>query len=241
MVALEQGFDDVTHADSLNRPSFTSTGTPEPSLGDTRFRRLLTANDWAALPEGTRRRFSHRKVAGKATIYRGYVSMLRTSWAGRLLARLLIPIGAPLPTPNTGKSGLPSVVTVTEGADGETQHWTRLFATTDGFPQLIRSAKHFRGQTGLEEAIGWGITIALKVDVIERVLTFTGVAYAVRVGRIRMPLPCWLVPGHLTVTHRDLSGSHGDGAFAFGLDLTHAWLGCLIHQTAIYREVPDGE
>jgi hypothetical protein len=49
---------------------------------------------------------------------------------------------------------------------------------------------------------------------------------------LRLPLPPWLTPGDLTVTHSDLGG----GAFRFTLEIVHPRLGKLIRQSAIFRE-----
>jgi hypothetical protein len=47
-----------------------------------------------------------------------------------------------------------------------------------------------------------------------------------------LPLPPWLTPGDLTVTHSDL----GDGLFRFTLDIVHPRFGMLIRQSAVFRE-----
>ncbi|MEY9131776.1 hypothetical protein ACVMII_000666 [Bradyrhizobium diazoefficiens] len=63
-------------------------------------------------------------------------------------------------------------------------------------------------------------------------LTFRSAAYGLQLGSLWIPLPRWLTPGDLTVTHRDL----GEGAFRFTLDLSHPRYGALIHQSATFRE-----
>ena len=49
------------------------------------------------------------------------------------------------------------------------------------------------------------------------------------------PLPRWMTPGALTVTHSEL----GDGTFSFTLDVSHRLFGVLIHQYAVFREIPS--
>ena len=60
---------------------------------------------------------------------------------------------------------VPSVVTVTEDMATGGQIWTRLYARRNGFPQIIHSSKRFSGPTGLEEYLGRGLSVALRVRV----------------------------------------------------------------------------
>jgi len=52
----------------------------------------------------------------------------------------------------------------------------------------------------------------------------------------RLRLPRWLTPGALRIGHID----HGQGAFAFVLDLVHPVLGELIHQHGEFHDM-DGD
>ncbi len=66
----------------------------------------------------------------------------------------------------------------------------------------------------------------------ERVLMFRSAGYFIQLLGRRIPLPRWLAPGALTVTHGELA----DGWFSFTLDLTHPRFGALIRQAAVFRE-----
>jgi hypothetical protein len=153
--------------------------------------------------------------------------MSRVGW---WLAQALRPIGAPLPT--SRDSDVASVVAVTEDLPGGGQVWTRLYARRAGFPQIIHSAKRFAGPTGIEEHVGFGIGMALTVHVADAALVFRSAGYFVQLLGRRFPLPRWLSPGALTVTHGELV----DGWFSFTLDLVHPRFGALIRQTAVFRE-----
>jgi hypothetical protein len=202
----------------------------DESLGDLRFRALLSEADWAALPRAIRRRFSRRLADGATIVYAGTVIETRMSRAGWWLAQAVRPIGAPLPISRDGD--VPSVVAVTEDLAGGGQVWTRLYARRAGFPQIIHSAKRFAGPTGLEEHVGYGVGMALTVHVVESALVFRSAGYFVQLLDRRIPLPRWLTPGALTVTHGELP----DGWFSFTLDLVHPRFGALIRQTAVFRE-----
>jgi hypothetical protein len=212
-------------------PAETGRAEGEPSaLGDLRFRALLSEDEWAALPLSIRKRFSKRLRGGDTTVYVGEVIETRMSAAGWLLAQAARLIGGPLPVSHDAR--VPSVVTVTEDAATNGQHWTRLYARRRGFPQVVHSSKRFAGPTGLEEYVGCGVGMALTIHVEAEALIFRAAHYFVQLGRFRLRLPAWLTPGALSVTHAEL----GDGRFLFRLDITHPRLGRLICQTAAFKE-----
>jgi len=139
-------------------------------------------------------------------------------------------IGGPLPT--GAETGVPMVVTVTEDAASGGQIWTRICARSNGFPQVIHSAKRFAGPTGLEEYVGYGVSMALVISVEHEALVFRSVGYSFQIGPLRLPLPMRFTPGDLTVTHSDLGG----GTFRFTLEIVHPRFGKLIRQSALFRE-----
>ena len=178
----------------------------DTTLCDLRFRALLPDDDWGRLPLATWRRFSKRLADGKTAIYVGEVVEVQFSWIGWWVAQLARLIGGPLPTCG--------------------------YARRNGFPQVIHSSKRFSGPTGLEEYVGFGVSMALRMLVDGRALQFRSAGYFVQVGRLRLPLPALLTPGALTVTHSDC----GSGEFRFTLEIIHPRFGTLIRQSAVFRE-----
>jgi hypothetical protein len=199
-------------------------------LDDRRFRALLSDEDWGRLPLAIWRRFSKRVEDGNSVVYVGEVDEAWSSRLGWWLAQGARLIGGPLPTGT--ETCVPMIVTVTEDAASTGQIWTRICARRDGFPQVIHSAKRFAGPTGLEEYVGFGVSMALRIAVEHEALAFHSVSYSLQIGRLRLPLPVWLTPGDLTVTHSDLGG----GAFRFTLEIIHPRFGRLIRQSAVFRE-----
>jgi hypothetical protein len=74
--------------------------------------------------------------------------------------------------------------------------------------------------------------MALRISVVNQALQFRSAGYGLQLGRIWLPLPEWLTPGDLTVTHLDL----GEGAFRFTLEVNHPRYGALIRQSVVFRE-----
>src|ERR1700704_5001769 len=195
-----------------------------------RFHDLLPDEDWGRLPLAIWRRFSKRFADGETVVYVGEVEEASFTPLGFWLAQFARLVGGPLPTGS--ETGVPMIVTVTEDAASGGQIWTRICARSSGFPQVIHSSKRFAGPTGLEEYVGYGISMALRIFVEREALVFRSVDYALQVGPRRLSLPPWLTPGDLTVTHSDL----GSGAFRFTLEIIHPRFGRLIRQSVMFRE-----
>jgi hypothetical protein len=199
-------------------------------LGDLRFRALLADDDWHSLPPAVRRRFSKRLAGGRTMIYVGEVLETRMSRFGWCLAQVARLLGGPLPT--SCDAHMLSVVTVTEDMATGGQVWTRLYARCSGFPQIIHSSKRFSGLTGLEEYLGGGLSIALRIRVRGGALAFCSDGYFLRIFGTRWRVPDWLSPGTMTVTHAEC----GDGRFEFRLEVSHPRFGMLVRQVAAFRE-----
>ncbi len=199
-------------------------------LLDLRFRALVPEADWAELPPAVRRRFSKRLGDGESAVYAGRVVGTELSLAGWLLAQLLRPLGVPLPTARV--ADVPGVVAVTQDGAGNGQIWTRLYARGSGFPQAIHSAKRFRGPTGLEERVGAGLGMSLRVLVQDRALIFRSERYFIDLPGLRVILPRWLTPGTLSVSHT----ATGPRSFRFVLEIRHARLGRLLRQEAEFLD-----
>lgn len=202
---------------------------PRPAY-DPRFRRLVGEAAWAALPAAVQHRFSKRLAGTEVALYRGTVLETCFNAAGWLFANACRLIGALLPICRDSK--VPAVVSVSEDGQSGGQVWSRLYGRRRGFPQVIHSAKRFAGPTGLEEFIGRGVGMALRVETIPAGLRFVSDHYFIAIGHWRMRLPAVFAPGRTVVEHHDL----GDGRFAFDLDVSHPLFGALVHQHALFSD-----
>lgn len=223
--AMVQPDQPVAHADA------PQVENKAGDLYDPRFRRLIGSDRWNALPASVRRRFSKRVVDQKVVIYPGVIREARFSGPGWLFAQACRLVGAPLPL--DASHGLPAAVSVMEDRAGSGQFWTRTYARARGFPQVIHSAKRFAGATGLEEHIGCGVGMALKVSAIGNGLEFRSDHYFVSLFGKRVRLPRWLSPGETLVKHRHVA----DDRFSFSLELRHPWLGELVYQEGLFHDV----
>lgn len=201
---------------------------------DTRFRDLVGANNWNRLPQAIRRRFGKRLNGGASVTYQGKVTVMRMSLAGKILANLARLVGAPLPF-DASAVGQPAIVSVTEDIATNGQFWIRQYGRSSGFPQVVHSSKRFAGPTGLEEYVGYGIGMALRIETGPDALFFKSDHYFLQILGRRLRLPRLLSPGRLVIGHHDL----GHGQFIFSLDLQHRLLGQLIRQDALFNDAKE--
>jgi len=202
----------------------------DDTLLDLRFRALMSDEEWVSLPAPVRRRFTKRLSGGRTVVYAGEILKTRISLFGWCLAQLARVIGAPLPT--SSDAHVPMIVTVTEDMATGGQIWTRLCTRRNGFPQIINSSKRFSGPTGIEEYLGYGLSMAMTIHARAGALVFRSDSYFLRVFGRRLRLPSFISPGVVTVSHAEL----GEGRFVFTLKVEHPWFGVLIDQVASFRE-----
>lgn len=203
----------------------------EAPAPDSRFRKLLGESEWMRLPAAVRRRFGKRLKGGVSVAYQGKVVEMKMNWAGKLLANAARLIGAPLPF-DMSSHGQPAVVVVTEDIASDGQFWVRQYGRAKGFPQVVHSSKRFAGPSGLEEYIGYGIGMALKVEAEDDALLFKSDGYFVQVLGRRLRLPRFLSPGALVIGHHDL----GEDNFMFSLRLRNRLFGDLIAQDCLFQD-----
>lgn len=199
---------------------------------DLRICQLVAPEAWHALAPAIRKRFTKHVKAGQSTIYQGRIVETRMNRAGFALARLLELLGGPLPL-ERGGGGAAAIVTVTEDKAGYGQYWTRQYNRQTGFPQVIHSTKRFAGPTGLEEHIGHGIGMTLRIEAQPTSLLFLSERYFATLFGKRIYLPAWLTPGKLTVGHH----ARADGGFDFTLDMAHPLFGELVHQRVDFHDM----
>ena len=198
-----------------------SLPTTEPSYAS------LMGPTWSELPVRTRARFG---VEREMACYHGRVVVSDCTWVGRLFRQLARLVGSPLPLDDT--IGPAAVVVMTTGPGSSS--WTRIYRRNGGRAQTIRSVKRFAGPTGLEEYLGAGLCMALRMRAEDASLVFESTGYSMVLGKARIPLPSWLTPGKLLVRSTELAPP----CFRFSLTLSHPRYGVVLRQEAVFEDAP---
>lgn len=185
----------------------------------------LVGSSWSELPARTRARFG---VEREMVCYRGRVVVSECTLPGRLFRQFARLVGSPLPFDDT--IGPATVVVMATG--GGSSSWTRVYRRHAGRAQAIRSVKRFADPTGLEEYLGAGLCMALRVHVENASLVFESAGYAWALGKVRIPLPSWLTPGRLRVRSTELAAP----CFRFKLTLNHPRFGVVLRQEAVFED-----
>jgi hypothetical protein len=185
------------------------------------FRRLLGLAAWQRLPPAVRARFARH--ADTVTVYRGRMRVT-ASWWGRMFAHVSRLIGTPI-APFEGNE-VAVTVRVYDRPDGGGTVWERCYEFPGRAPTIVSSTKQLDDDGALVEALNAGLHMRLAVFESAGALHFVSKGYFFRVGRLRIDIPAWFLPGPTHVVHEDLGGGH----FRFAMHTEHRRLGEMFHQ-----------
>jgi Domain of unknown function (DUF4166) len=189
------------------------------------FSRLLGPAAWQRLPAAVLRRFANH--ANAIAVYRGRMRV-SASRIGRMLAHVCRLIGTPV-APYEGPD-VPVSVRVYDRPDKGGTVWERRYEFPGRAPTVVSSTKQLDDDGGLVEALSAGLHMRLAVFEKAGVLHFVSTGYFFRIGRLRIALPDWFLPGTTHVVHED----RGSGEFRFALHTEHPRLGEMFHQDGIF-------
>jgi Domain of unknown function (DUF4166) len=189
------------------------------------FRALLGPAAWRRLPSAVQQRFAaHATESAAATVYRGTMQV-RASLLGICLAHLCRLIGTPV-VPFVHEE-VPVAVRVFDREDRSGTVWERRYEFPGRTPVVVSSVKRVEADGTLVEALGAGLRMRLRVFESDGDLHFLSTGYFFQLGRWRIPLPAWSLPGPTHVVHHD----QGNGRFRFTMHTRHRRCGELYWQS----------
>jgi Domain of unknown function (DUF4166) len=209
-------------------PAAARAGAANGSSRIPDFRSLLGPAAWRRLPSAVQQRFdAHARGSAQATVYRGTMQV-RASLLGICLAHLCRLIGTPV-VPFVHED-VPVVVRVFDREDRSGTVWERRYEFPGRSPVVVSSVKRVEPDGTLVEALGAGLRMRLRVFESDGELHFLSSGYFFQLGRWRIPLPAWSLPGPTHVVHHD----EGEGCFRFTMHTRHRRCGELYWQSGLF-------
>lgn len=195
---------------------------------DNTYRYLLGNKYWGKIKPEIRKRFSVKPTEDGCICYAGKMDAVRLNVMGWLFAQVCRVIGTPL-APLTGEN-VPMQIQLSKNMNINGVDWKRIYYFKNNNEVTVRSTKSLNNLGQLEEHIGCGFSMALKVFEMEGNLIFESTDYIFRVGKILLRLPAIITPGVTTVLHEQMYQDH----FRFTLSVKHPWFGQTIYQSGVF-------
>ncbi len=193
------------------------------------YRFLIGEKGWGNLHPDIKKRFSEQ--VNHSVVYKGMMSEIYLSFAGKLLAQVCRLIGTPLALYN-GKN-IPIEVKVYENRELRGMTWDRFYHYSNKVTNRIKSTKVIAKNGGLVEIVGYGFGMALNVYEKQGALFFESTQFFLKLGKLKINIPDILSPGKTIVSQKALNESQ----FQFSLDVTHSWLGKIFKQIGVFEAV----
>ena len=194
------------------------------------YRSMLGEGSWARLHTDIQKRFSPEH-AQRSVTYRGIMTQVYLSLAGKLLSQSCRLIGTPL-TPYA-RTDIPTVVKVYPNKALGGMTWDRFYNYPGKKVVRVRSTKCIQNENQLIEVVGFGFGMYLNVYEKCSAICFKSTRYFLQLGQWRITIPDLLTPGKTIVSQSVLA----DGRFEFRLDVVHPMLGHVFKQIGNFREL----
>ena len=194
------------------------------------YRKLIGERDWGRLHPDIQKRFSLAN-AHRCVTYRGIMSVVYLSFAGKLLAQLCRLIGTPLALYSERNVAMEVRVYPDRKLQGMT--WDRFYHYAGKKMNRVRSTKCILPKTGMVEVVGFGFGMHLSVYEQDRAIVFESKRFFWQLGDLKVAIPSLLTPGKTIVKQQALNA----GRFRFSLNVNHALLGRVFYQVGDFSEI----
>jgi hypothetical protein len=121
--------------------------------------------------------------------------------------------------------------TVEKYMQGHVQHWKRTMQYPDGRSIVFRSHWVHAGGNRLIEFVNPLLGLCMAVRLEDSKLYYEGRYFVVKLGRLRLPLPEWLLLGHTTIVERAIDNSR----FVIDFRMKHPVVGQIYRYTGEFR------
>lgn len=146
----------------------------------------------------------------------------------QLFLNFLHVIGALL---NRRGENIPTIVT--KSMEGDKQRWHRTITFDDGKKVYFKSHWQYIGQNKLVEYVNSIFGLCMSVEVKDKKLHYHGEYFVLKIGKLRIPIPEWLMLGHTTIIEHSTDDKH----FTMDFKLRHPVFGQIYRYTGTFTTV----
>ena len=198
---------------------------------------LIGDRAWRRLHPAIRQRFGTSNKGGEKHLYQGRMDKVQASWFGIVMAWVSRLFGTPMAW-SQGENVACDVYTYEDKKRPGGTVWERHYYFSDQNTQIARTTKIITNDKGLLECFGGGLGMSLKLEEKAGALCFISCVFFIEINKTRIPLPRWISPGTLEVTHRHA----GPDRFQFTLEVFHPLFGQTVFQDGYFseKEITDG-
>ncbi|WP_444995275.1 DUF4166 domain-containing protein [Aliikangiella sp. IMCC44359] len=190
---------------------------------------LLGVDSWSRLHSDIQKRFSTH--ADKSVTYKGVMSLVYSSFAGKCFAQFCRLIGTPLAL-YSGKN-VPLEVKVYPDKKRGGLVWDRFYHFSNKVINRVKSTKCIQRDDGLVEMVGCGFGMKLRVYEKDGAIYFASTRFFWQLGKYKILIPDILSPGKTIVSQKALTRQK----FQFSLVVKHRLFGKVFEQVGIFEEI----
>lgn len=176
-------------------------------------------DDWERLPASLQ---AHYQFGPNVDV--GHMDIEFPVWMKPYLW-LLYRFGALLP-----RSGSQIPTRVEKDVVEDRQYWRRTIQFPDGKQVTFNSFWVSAGGNRLVEFVNPVMGLEMAVRIENEQLHYSGVRFVIRMGKVTVGLPEWLILGHTTIIERGLSAN----TFAMDFRLTHPLVGQVFRYSGMF-------
>ncbi|HFE47963.1 MAG TPA: DUF4166 domain-containing protein [Chromatiaceae bacterium] len=181
--------------------------------------------DWDRLAPALRKHYQHGDNTDTGKLDIAYPRFMQPCLSIlRLFGALVDRRGERIPT------------SVAKRMEGDTQYWRRSIRFPDGRVVLFKSRWQYAGDSELIEYVNAFLGLRMRVRVKAGGLYYEGRHYVLKLGRMLLPIPEWLVLGHTTIEEKALD----DERFRMDFRLRHPWFGQVFRYAGEFRVGGEG-
>lgn len=165
---------------------------------------------WSELPHALQAHYQSKNNTDVGTLDIEYPVWMQ------LFLNILRMMGALL-----NRKGKSISTTVEKEMLGDVQYWNRTIKFDDGKKIYFKSHWCYLKNNKLVEFVNPFLGLCMSVNVRDKTLYYTGEYYLLKLGRVIIPIPEWMLLGHTTIVEKEVDSDR----FTMDFKLHHPLLG----------------